>query len=187
MSAIWIRPATLADAGVIATLNIACWRETYAGLAPADALAELSVEERVEHWRGILGGASPQSVFLAVAEDGSAVGFSHCRSQRTGLAGRFGYGCEISAIYLLERAQRRGVGRRLMSLMAEGMRAREIRWASLWVLRDNLPARRFYEILGGRRIGAERLWRGVPEIVYGWRDLKRLTRGEARVLTRDSA
>ena len=40
-----------------------------------------------------------------------------------------------------------------MTLMAQDLLAREMRGAALWVLRDNEPARRFYEALGaeGRR------------------------------------
>lgn len=179
MSAIDIRPATKADAGAIARLNIASWRETYEGLAPAEVLAALSLEERIRHWSEILSGASPQGVFLALAEDGAPAGFSSWRLHAEAF-GRLGRGGEISAIYLLKSAQRRGVGRRLMGLMAEDMRAHHMKWASLWVLRDNFPARRFYEALGGKRFGEERLWRGVPQVVYGWRDLARLAAGARR-------
>lgn len=173
MGPIEIRRGTPADAGVIAAVNLACWRETYEGSAPAELMATLSLEERVRHWSAIFSGASPQTVFLAFAEDGSPTGFSSSRPHAD-ILGRLGHGGEISAIYLLQRAQRRGVGRRLMSVTAEDMWARGMKWASLCVLRDNLPARRFYEALGGRRIGASKLSRGVPQIVYGWRDVRRL-------------
>jgi hypothetical protein len=51
------------------------------------------------------------------------------------------------------------------------LRARGIEWGSLWVLRHNFSARRFYEKIGGRKIGVEGMWQGVPEVAYGWRDL----------------
>lgn len=176
MSAIEIRPATLADASPIAAVHVASWRETYQGLAPAEVLAALSVEERAERWRRILSGSSqPQpSVFVALAEDGSATGFGACGMQRSDVLARSGYAGEFSAIYILKSAQQRGVGRRLMALMADDLRARNVEWASLWVLRNNFPARRFYERLGGRKIGVEGMWNGVPEVAYGWRDLERL-------------
>ena len=40
-----------------------------------------------------------------------------------------------------------------MTLMAQDLLAREMRGAALWVLRDNEPARRFYEALGARVVG----------------------------------
>lgn len=176
MSAIEIRPATAADAGAIAAVHVASWRETYEGLAPAEVLAALSVEERTERWRAILSGSSQPrpSVSLAMAGDGSAAGFASCGPQRSEALARSGYAGEFSAIYILKSAQRQGVGGRLMRLMAEELRARGHEWASLWVLRHNFPARRFYERLSGRKIGVEGMWRGVPEVAYGWRDLERL-------------
>jgi ribosomal protein S18 acetylase RimI-like enzyme len=177
MSAIEIRPATIADAGAIAAVHVAAWRESYEGLAPPQVLTALSVEERTERWRAILSESDParrSSVFVACAESGSAAGFASCGPQRTEALAERGYAGEFSAIYLLKAAQRRGVGRRLMSLMAADLRVRGLEWASLWVLRGNFSARRFYEKLGGRRIGVEGQWHGVPELAYGWRDLGRL-------------
>jgi hypothetical protein len=52
----------------------------------------------------------------------------------------------------------------------------------LWVLRDNLPARRFYEELGGTLIGERtdrREMAELPEVAYGWRDIRRLAGGAA--------
>jgi hypothetical protein len=59
-----------------------------------------------------------------------------------------------------------------------------LRGAALWVLRDNEPARRFYEVLGaklvgqrvetvdefvsGERVGATDV---LHEVAYGWPDL----------------
>lgn len=177
MNAIDIRCATAADAGAIAAVHVAAWRETYEGLAPAEVLAALSVDEHAERWRAILSepDAPPQSaVFVALAENGTVVGFASCGRQRNDVIVEAGYKGEFSAIYILNAAQRRGVGRRLMALMAQNLLARGLDTASLWVLRNNFPSRRFYEALGGRKLAYEGLWHGVPEVVYGWRDLTRL-------------
>jgi ribosomal protein S18 acetylase RimI-like enzyme len=172
MSAIDIRPATRADAETIAALHVAAWAESYANLAPADVLACYTLETRLAEWSAILSGASPPpSVFLALGEAGAPVGFCASGAQQSDILGQRGYAGEFQAIYLLKDAQRAGVGRRFMRLMAEDLRARGIEWGSLWVLRHNFSARRFYEKLGGRKIGVEGAWRGVPQVAYGWRDL----------------
>ena len=95
-----------------------------------------------------------------------------------------GFAGEFSALYLLAAQQRRGVGRRLMATMARDLLARGMQAACLWVLRDNEPARRFYEALGAEIVGQrvetvdEHLTgqrRRAPdflhEVAYGWPDL----------------
>jgi GNAT superfamily N-acetyltransferase len=174
MSAIDIRPATSGDVKIIAGLHVAAWAESYANLAPAEVLASYTLETRLAEWSAILSGAGdppPPSVFLAFGEEGAPVGFCASGAQQSDILGQRGYAGEFQAIYLLKDAQRAGVGRRFMRLMAENLRARGVEWGSLWVLRQNFPARRFYEKLGGRKIGVEGLWRGVPQVAYGWRDL----------------
>lgn len=167
-----IRAAGPADAETVAALNLACWRETYAGLVSDETMAEMTLEERLDHWRAAFA-AGRTHVLLASDADGAA-GFSAWRAQDFALRGRLGRGAEISAIYLLRAAQRRGLGRALMRAMAQEMREAGLKWASLTVLGDNLPARRFYEALGGRRFGREIHWRGAPQLAYGWRDVARL-------------
>jgi hypothetical protein len=47
------------------------------------------------------------------------------------------------------------------------------------VLRENIPARTFYETLGGVRAGekvAEQSGVTMSELAYGWSDLRRLVR-----------
>jgi GNAT superfamily N-acetyltransferase len=177
VSSFEIRSAIAGDARTIAALNLDCWRETYEGLVPAETMADLTLEERIAFWTAGLADADAArpSVFLAIEAGAEAVGFASWRPHGLTLRGRLGRGAEISAIYLLRRAQRQGMGRALMGRMAQEMRASGINWATLQALRDNFPARRFYESLGGRRFGTETYWRGVPQVAYGWRDLARLT------------
>lgn len=174
VSGFTIRAATAADAQTIAALNFACWRETYESLLPADVFAALTLEERLDHWRGVFAGGG----CVALTEDagGAAAGFTHWRAHELVLGGRLGRGGEICAIYLRRVAQGRGLGRDLMRLMAQEMRESGLRWASLTVLRDNGAARSFYEAMGARRFGRELSWRGVPQVAYGWRDVGGLAR-----------
>jgi ribosomal protein S18 acetylase RimI-like enzyme len=171
MSALEIRPAARADADAIAALHVAAWAETYAALAPPEALAAYTIERRREEWRATLDGAGERRVFLVLGEEGEPLGFCACGAQESEILGQRGFAGQFQAIYLLKAAQRRGAGRRLMRLMAEDLRARGMDWGSLWVLRQNFSARRFYEKLGGRKISVEGAWHGVPEVAYGWRDL----------------
>jgi ribosomal protein S18 acetylase RimI-like enzyme len=188
MEEIAIRRAQAGDAAAIAVVHVAAWRETYAGLVPERMLSSLSVEERTRRWHRILTMPDPamaSAVFVAVGAARSVVGFGSCGRQRLADLVAAGFAGEFSALYVLAAHQRRGLGRRLMALMAEDLMAREVRGAALWVLRDNQPARRFYEALGAKVVGrrietvgehvrGERRAQGddeLHEVAYGWPDL----------------
>jgi ribosomal protein S18 acetylase RimI-like enzyme len=172
-----IRLAGAADAPAIAAVHVDAWRETYGGLVPAHLLAGLSVDRRTEVWTRIM--SSPEAfnssaVFVAERE-GAVVGFGCCGLQRAENLGARGYDGEISAIYLLRSFQRCRLGSALMSAMGQELQRRKVHAASLWVLRDNTDARRFYEKLGGDIVADKQDIRedGVVlgEVAYGWRDL----------------
>ncbi|MGP4115505.1 GNAT family N-acetyltransferase [Streptomyces sp. 4N509B] len=77
---------------------------------------------------------------------------------------------EVYALYVLPGFLGRGVGRSLMGRALDALAAAGRPRARLWVLRDNAPARRFYERAGFRADGAENVitmaGAGVPEVRY---------------------
>jgi ribosomal protein S18 acetylase RimI-like enzyme len=80
-------------------------------------------------------------------------------------------------LYVRERHQRRGLGRRLVQAVAAHLAQTGRHTLVIGCLAANAPARRFYEALGGRLVG-EREYdeEGVklPEVVYGWTDTRAL-------------
>lgn len=176
-----IRAADPSDAAAIAAVHVASWREAYAGLLPQGMLETLSVPERTDRWARILGSANdPRDTFVFVAEcGGEVVGFASGGKQRDETLRLQGFNGEITAIYLLKRAQRQGLGSRLMGMVAHSLCDVGHTAASLWVLRDNQPARSFYERLAGRVEGKKEDRREaitLIELVYAWRDLSVLVR-----------
>jgi ribosomal protein S18 acetylase RimI-like enzyme len=138
-------------------------------LLAEEFLAALSEHGYSERWeRVIRDGAS----LVFVAEDaGEVVGFASGGRER---AGETGYAGELYAIYLLESAQRSGLGRELFRAIVEGLREMELADLIIWVLRDNQPARRFYERLGGVYVRTQPITIGpstLEEVSYGWRRL----------------
>jgi ribosomal protein S18 acetylase RimI-like enzyme len=71
-----------------------------------------------------------------------------------------GFAGEIGAIYVLRSQQGAGVGRALMNLMARDLLARPMPSASLWVLRENVKARSFYDRLDGSIIAEKEITEG---------------------------
>ena len=71
-----------------------------------------------------------------------------------------------------------GLGRRLVSTVAKKLLADGVDSMLLWVLEDNRPACRFYELLGGERVGRKTVpigGVGLEEVSYGWKDISVLT------------
>jgi ribosomal protein S18 acetylase RimI-like enzyme len=187
MDEVAIRRARPGDAAGIAAVHVAAWREAYAGLVPARMLGAFSVAGRTRRWHGILSAPDPSlesAVFVAVARDREIVGFGSCGRQPVAALLADGFAGEFSALYLLAAHQRQGIGRRLLALMAQDLLARDLGGAALWVLRDNAPARRFYEALGANVVGQRvetvdefisgertRAQDMLHEVAYGWPDL----------------
>lgn len=174
-----IRSAMPADAAAIGQVHVDCLHETYTSLMPAQWLAARTVEERTSRWKNILDEQSACgtiAVFIARCGD-DICGFASCGWQRTAILKELGFAGEFSAVYVLRRFQRRGIGLALMCSLASAASENGITAAALWCLRDNVDARRFYERIGGEflleQVGSE-VHAGRSEVAYGWRDLAQL-------------
>jgi len=164
-----IRAAAITDADDVARVHVASWRTSYRGLLPDDFLASLSATSYAERWKRVI---AERSSRVYVAEDaGEIVGFASGGRER---AGETGYEGELYAIYVLDSAQRRGFGRGLVRSTVAGLRELGLADMIIWVLRDNHPARAFYERLGGIYVRAQPITIGtvtLEEVSYGWRRL----------------
>ena len=167
-----IRRATLADAAALAQVHDATWRETYIGLMSEQMLDALTADARTEAWRRILSGETGYLATTYVAErDGQIVAFGSCGEQRNADFAAAGYKGEFAAVYVLKTDQRRGLGTRLMTAMMRDLGERGLATYTLWVPRENIPARSLYEQLGGKLIGQRtdvREQGTLAEVAYGW-------------------
>ncbi len=164
-----IRPALQDDAAEIARVHVAAWRSSYRGLLADDFLASLSEAGYTDRWRRVIGDGASR-VFV-VEEQTEIVGFASGGRER---AGESGFAGELYAIYIVAGSQRKGHGRKLVRAIAAALREMGLRDMIVWVLRDNAPAREFYERLGGIYVRAQPITIGtttLEEVSYGWRDL----------------
>ena len=168
------RVPTLADAEAIARLHVASWREAYQGIVPSSILDNVDVEDRILRWRGYLAG---EGVTFLAEVDGVAVGFIRAGALPEPMVeGADGH---IFALYVLRRHHRRGIGRRLLGLVAGEWLARGGRALSIGVLTENAPALAFYQGVGASFVQAETYrWEGheLPESIYVFRNLEELDR-----------
>lgn len=164
-----VREARLDDADAIARAHVDAWRTTYSGLLPSDFLASLSAEHYGERWRRVIGDRSSRVFVVEDAKE--VVGFASGGRER---AGESGFAGELYAIYVVADAQGRGHGRELVRAVAGALREMKMADMIVWALRDNLPARGFYERLGGVYVRSQPITIGtatLEEVSYGWRRL----------------
>lgn len=168
-----VRAAEEGDAGAIARVHVTVWRETYAGIMPAEFLAGLSEERRRVSWTATIRGEGPPDAKVFVAEDPAhgIVGFAMAGRERTGHAE---FDAELWAINIAASHHRRGLGRMLIQGTAQYLADTGRRSMLLWVLEAN-PARGFYERLGGTRLAETRAPSfgavSLIEVAYGWPSL----------------
>ena len=150
-------------------MHVASWRTTYVGLLAEEFLTSLSQLGYTERWERVIGDGA--TLVVVAEEAGEVVGFASGGRER---AGEIGYAGELYAIYLLDGAQRRGLGRELFRAIVDGLRGMELSDLIVWVLRDNHRARGFYERLGGVYVRSQPITIGLStleEVSYGWRRL----------------
>ena len=168
-----IRAATVADAAAIARVHQQSWRTTYSGILPRDVIEQLAGRRSEENWRARLAAAREMETVWIAQEGGQVLGFAACGTARHRLES---LEAEVYALYVLQPAQRRGVGRLLLQACARHFVRHAHFGFYLWVLKAN-RARMFYEALGGAEIAAksERLGQhSFAEIAYAWHDLTAL-------------
>ena len=166
-----IRDARPDDVPAIAKVHVDSWRTTYRDVLPKSYLNDLSYDARETMWQGAFGEES--ATFLVVAEDfGTIAGFAAGGTARKDTPESENYSGELYAVYMLDSYQRRGLGRRLVSAVAEELVARGHSNMITWVLQDN-AACRFYERIGGELLGSKTVEiadMSLRAVAYGWPD-----------------
>src|SRR5438105_12196786 len=168
-----IRAAGMADAEAIADVHVNAWRESYRGIVPPGVLESLSIPERTQKWRQILSDApnTVQSTFIA-EQQGGVVGFVNGGSCRSELLGQ---DMELYAIYLRDRVKRCGMGTALLKALFQAFASEGGISAGVWVLHDNHPARAFYEKHGALLFAGRTEHRpgyDLMEVGYSWCDIR---------------
>jgi GNAT superfamily N-acetyltransferase len=129
---------------------VAAWRAAYPGILSEGVLRNLSVADRAERWRQIIG--DPDSTVLVLERHDAIAGFGYLRSApyADGREDRTG---ELDSFNLDPSAWGTGAARRLFDAVLERARGRGFEDLALWVFGGNERAKRFYEKAGMQHDG----------------------------------
>jgi GNAT superfamily N-acetyltransferase len=172
-----IRPAVPSDAAALGAMHAASWAEAYPPLVEAGRLPRGLFEEMTDPARRIAAFATmlatprlPGGMLLA-EEAGAVIGFALVAPARDPALGTGG---ELTGLYLLRRAQGRGIATALLAAGFAVLRAAGHRDAGAWAVAGNAPAERFYAARGalpGPRRVEHRGPHALRETGWIWRDL----------------
>ena len=169
-----IVPAGPSDAAELARVHVEAWRETYPGILPRGYLERMSAPLHARRWRARL--LRMNEITLAAEGPDGLVGYASGQWARG--RGETDEG-EVTTLYVLKAAQGTGLGKALLVGVARALEDEGARSLVVWVLRENRPARAFYERLGG--VAEETRCEHVggataPAVAYRWADIGVLTR-----------
>lgn len=156
MADVSVRPARGADAGRMAELQVAVWREQYADLLPIGALDGLSVEAAREGWeRAAAAPPSPRHQVLVALEGHRLVGLAAVAPAEDPDLDTAATG-ELLLLLVDPSATRGGHGSRLLAAAMQHLRDTRSTAAVSWVLEADAVTTRFLEGAGWALDGAKR-------------------------------
>lgn len=150
------REAIPEDAPQIAALHAQSWQQAYRGILRDEFLDGPVHQNRLDLWQQRLSTPADNLFVLLALEDQNLCGFVSVFSNDDPVRGAL-----IDNLHVHPTLKGQGLGARLMHEAATWIKQRDRTGCFyLWVYEANLPARRFYEKLGG--VNAERVLHDNP-------------------------
>ena len=164
----FVRAARESDAAAVARVQVACWRDGYAGIIPDAVLAELTSDEAAGRWRERWAEAiakpptSRHRVLVATTTEPTPAG---TRPERP-VAGFASAGpasdedrwpatdAELYELHVAPGRTGQGHGGRLLHAVADNLAGDRFTRVSAWVLEADTARRRFLETAGWAADGA---------------------------------
>ncbi|MFH9968563.1 GNAT family N-acetyltransferase [Streptomyces mirabilis] len=145
-----IRQAEPDDASAVAGVYVRSWQVAFAGLVPQHYLDAMDPSHEESSWKSRIAETRWPSTGVLVAEtEAGIVGFASFSPSEESSAI-----AEVGTLYAMPEVWRAGIGKRLMAAALTTLGQADYAHAVLWVLEDNVRARRFYEAAGWRPDGA---------------------------------
>lgn len=154
---ITISYAEIKDAKTLGEIHAKSWQAAYRGIVPEEILINITPEKRQKYFeKALTEGWEEDAIIYKDNEAAGLICIGKCRDEDKSQE----YG-EVWGIYLSPEYWNEGLGQELMNWGLNELKKRSFKRATLWVLEENLRARRFYEAVGFNHDGT------VKEITIG--------------------
>jgi GNAT superfamily N-acetyltransferase len=166
------REATLQDTENIALLHARSWQQHYRGILRDEFLDNEVIENRLNLWQSRLQHPQENQYVIVAEEEDKLYGFTCVLAHADPI-----WGALLDNLHVLSQQKGQGIGTHLMKSAAQWVHARDKNSGLyLWVYKDNVNARKFYESIGGinyEQKTEENPGGGYAQICrYVWKDLK---------------
>lgn len=156
MADVSVRIARESDAPAIAEVQLRAWRELYADVLPATAMAALTADAIAERWSAAVADPPSDRHWVLVALQGAdVVGFAACGPaddpdlDPTTVS-------ELAALHIRPDATGAGHGSRLLAAAVDHLRPEHVKHLVTWVFTADDALRRFLTETGWDADGATR-------------------------------
>lgn len=163
------REANIKDVPAIAEVHIKSWQKSFKGIVPPEFLSSMSLEKRIEAFEQGFAKKDFYKMLVAEIPENKIIGFADFGIARD----KNLFDAELYAIYFLSEYQRKGIGGNLFRMCQREMLSNDVGSFYLKSLEIS-PYKKFYQKMGGRKIGEDRhSLAGIEHktIIYGWKDL----------------
>ena len=147
-----IIPAEVTHAKALAELHVRAWQKAYKNIVTQEIMNSFSIEKRTEAFTEAIV-KKTENTYICMLDKTVAgfVTYGKCRDSDVNNTG------EIWGIYLNPKFWRKGIGTELANWAIDYLKQSGFGKVVLWVFKDNLPSRKFYESLGFMLDGKEKL------------------------------
>ena len=143
MENITIRRMSIEDAEAVTDILMNAWKTAYRGIVSDEYLDNMNRETLAERRR------QQHKDYIVAVSDGRIVGYCWYMSNNSYSQDVPEVDSEVVALYVDPASKRHGLGRMLLSHAMDDLRNQGKKKMIIWCLKDNLPARAFYEKMGG--------------------------------------
>lgn len=152
-----IRYADISDAKTLGKIHSMSWKVAYKGIVPNEILENFTAEKRQKYFeKALTEGWEEYAIIFKDNEAAGLICIGKCRdTDKPDTCG------EIGGLYLLPEYWKMGIGSELINWGLNELKKRYYNKVTLWVLEENLNARKFYEKVGFKHDGT------VKEIIIG--------------------
>ena len=151
------------DSLEVARIHTLSWQKAYKGIVDQNFLDSIDIEKRAASWKTGIETNDPCIIRLVSEKNNHILGFACGLENRTKIE-LPDCDAELWAIYVHPDHENQGAGKSLLEYFKEELRLAGKTRFCVWAIKENLPARRFYEKLGGVPKGSKKVKIGDQQL-----------------------